>query len=242
MVERHRASGIDRGRSVEPRRASSRRRGAAPAQRLYETSFPINGTLAETYLRSRGLEHLPDFEALRFQPHYYYRSDEAEEAKAWPVLIAPVTDLERQTQGVYRIWLSPHGKSTIPVDPSRQGLGDLVGNAVRFGLATDVAVVSLSIEVILSLRAARPDLAGVAGLTPDLLRVIAWPGQLRQLYIARDTHPGNGPAYDNLAARVASAGIDVHSLTPRGRDFNEDLRSFGLNAVRSALLPQLSIG
>jgi hypothetical protein len=239
MVDRYNSRPIPHRPTLEPRKASSRRRGAAPAQRLYETAFPITGTLAETYLRARGLEHLPDFAAIRFQPSYYYRSDEYAEPTASSILIAPVTNLEGQTVGVFRIWLSPHGKSALPVDPARQGLGDLVGNAVRFGHVTDVAIVGIDVESMLSLRAVRPDLPMVAGLTPDLMGVIVWPAQLRSLYIAKDKYPRHSGAYEKLAARMSAAGVAVQHLTPRGQDFNDDLRGLGLEALRQALNSQL---
>lgn len=239
MTDRYRPGPTARRPTLEPRKASSRRRGAAPAQRLYETAFPISGTLGETYLRARGLERLPDFAILRFQPSYYYKSDEYAEPTASSILIAPVTNLDGQTVGAFRIWLSPHGKSALPVDPARQGLGDLVGNAVRFGHVTDVAVVGVSIEAMLSLRAARPDLPMVAGLTPDLMGAIVWPPHLRSVYIAKDKHPGSNGAYERLAARMSAAGIAVHFLSPHGLDFNDDLRGLGLGALRQALHSKL---
>lgn len=54
------------------------------------------GTLAEAYLRSRGMMDLRDCGALRLHPRcYYYRGDQAnsrEKAReTWPALIAAVT-------------------------------------------------------------------------------------------------------------------------------------------------------
>jgi hypothetical protein len=195
--------------------------------------------LAETYLRARGLEDMPDLAALRFHPHYHDRTDEGGDLKASPILLAPVTDLDGQTVGVFRIWLSPHGKTALPVDPAKQKLNDLAGNAVRFGTVADVVVVGLGIEVMLSLRAARPDLPMVAGLTPELMEQITWPSQLRSIYIASDKYPGNRIAYERLAARMGDAGATVRVLSPHGLDFNDDLRNLGLGALRRALESQL---
>ena len=64
--------------------ASERRRTIQPAptgspeaaRRLFAMSRPIHGTLAETYLRRRGITALHGTGSLRFHPRCYYRSDE----------------------------------------------------------------------------------------------------------------------------------------------------------------------
>jgi phosphoglycerate dehydrogenase-like enzyme len=42
-----------------------------------------------------------------------------------------------------------------------------------------------------------------------------------------------------LAERAESAGIETLVWSPRRGDFNEDLRAFGLDALRAALRVQL---
>lgn len=59
-------------RTATPAPANSRE--AAP--RLFAISRPIVGTLAETYLRKRGITHLQGTGALRFHPRCHYRPDE----------------------------------------------------------------------------------------------------------------------------------------------------------------------
>ena len=46
------------------------------ARRLFAMSQPIAGTLAETYLRGRGITALHGTGSLRFHPRCYYRPDE----------------------------------------------------------------------------------------------------------------------------------------------------------------------
>jgi hypothetical protein len=48
---------------------------------------------------------------------------------------------------------------------------------------------------------------------------------LRWLYVARDAD---------------AAGIEAHALSPRLGDFNEDLRTLGIDALRAALRIQLA--
>ncbi len=43
-----------------------------------------------------------------------------------------------------------------------------------------------------------------------------------------------------LTERAEAAGIEALALSPRRSDFNEDLRTFGLGALRAALRSQLA--
>ena len=91
------------------------------ARRLFAMSKPIVGTLAETYLRNRGIAVLHEDGALRFHPGCYYRpgGDDAH-TEAWPAMIARVTDLDGRITGAHRTWLDPKG-----FDPFRLGQAPL---------------------------------------------------------------------------------------------------------------------
>ncbi|MGL4526171.1 MAG: DUF7146 domain-containing protein, partial [Aestuariivirga sp.] len=56
----------------------------AAARRLWAASRPITGTLAETYLRRRGITELADMAALRYQPRCFYRLDDGDPQVAPP--------------------------------------------------------------------------------------------------------------------------------------------------------------
>ena len=77
------------------------------ARRLFAMSKPIRGTVAEAYLRTRGITDLRNCRALRFHPRCYYRGEEGDAAdavrNAWPALIAATTDLAGLIIGVHRI-------------------------------------------------------------------------------------------------------------------------------------------
>jgi hypothetical protein len=101
------------------------------ARRLFAASRPIAGTLAETYLRRRGITDLTDTDALRFHPRCFYRMDHHDLTKhehriraagydrhdssqdgtaagglcTFPALIADVTDLDGNLTGVQRTYL-----------------------------------------------------------------------------------------------------------------------------------------
>ncbi|VTZ20958.1 hypothetical protein MPC1_10050002 [Methylocella tundrae] len=113
------------------------------ARRLFATSQPIDRTLVETYLRNRGITTLHGTGSLRFHPRCYYRPDEHSPTETWPAIIAAVTDLAGHLTGVHRTWLDPGGFTEAmlgkaPIDTPRRAMGDLLGHAVRFGVAGEV--------------------------------------------------------------------------------------------------------
>jgi hypothetical protein len=130
------------------------------ARRLFMASVPVGGTLAETYLRRRGIAALDGLTALRFHPACLYRdeadaacSDTAEASaltagalqsqSSWrgPALIAAVTDADGWITGVQRTWLDaealpsdrPLGdhRGKSDLPDARRSLGLIAGGVVR---------------------------------------------------------------------------------------------------------------
>jgi hypothetical protein len=114
------------------------------ARRLFAMSQPVMRTLVEMYLRNRGITPLREDGALRYYPRCYYRPDEHSPTATWPAMIARVTDLNGRITGAHRTWLDPDGFDPVslgkaPIDTPRRAMGDLLGNAVRFGIPTAAA-------------------------------------------------------------------------------------------------------
>ena len=112
--------------------------------------------------------------SLRFHPRCYYRPDEHLPTETWPAMIACVTDLDGRITGVHRTWLDPDGFDRVrlgkaPIDTPRRAMGDLLGNAVRFGVADDVLAAGEGIETMLSLRCALPTMPMAAALSANHL-------------------------------------------------------------------------
>ena len=221
-------------------------RGCAPARRLLTSCRSISGTLAETYLRRRGVMHFDGTQSLRFHPSCFYRPNGGAETQRWPALIALVTDLSGRVTGVHRTWLEPalagpdHGKA--PIESPKRSLGDIWTHAVRFGVADDIMAVGEGIETILSVRSALPALPMISALSSSHLPAVAFPPGLRRLYIASDADPAGGRAATALAARTRELGIEAKVLLPIRNDFNDDLIAIGGDGLRAALGPQLAIG
>lgn len=210
------------------------------ARRLFTMSRPIPGTIAETYLRQRGITAFHETSALRYHPRCYYRPDVDTPTEVWPALIAAVTDLSGTTTGVHRTWLDPSGSDKAPINTPRRAMGHLLGHGVRFGIATDVMAVGEGLETMLALRSALPHLPMLAALSANHLAAILLPATLRRLYIARDRDPAGDLAVATLNEWAQSAGIEALTLTPALGDFNEDLRHFGVDELRAALRVQLA--
>jgi Toprim domain len=209
------------------------------ARRLFAASRPIARTIAETYLRSRGITAFHETAALRFHPRCYYRPDADVPTEVWPALIAAVTDLAGMITGAHRTWLDPSGDHKAPVDTPRRAMGHLLGHGVRFGIVSDVMAAGEGIETMLSLRSVLPRLPVLAALSANHLAAILLPGTLRRLYIARDHDLAGDVAVTALTERARAAGIEALTLSSALGDFNEDLRHLGIDELRTALRVQL---
>jgi len=210
------------------------------AQRLFAMARPIAGTIAENYLRHRGITGVRDLTALRFHKSCFYRAHEAAPREARPALIAAVTDLRSRITGVHRTWLDPSGCGKAPIGAPRRALGHLLGNGVRFGVAADVLVTGEGIETLLSLRCVMPTIPMVAALSAGHLATLSLPTALERLYIACDADTAGWRAYERLARRAQAAGVKAIRLHPCGGDFNDDLRAQGPTALRAALAVQIA--
>ena len=159
-------------------------------------------------------------------------------------MIAAVTDLHDRITGAHRTWLDPAGFDPItfgkaPIDSPRRAMGHLLGNAVRFGIAHDVAAAGEGIETMLSLRCVMPGMPMMAALSAAHLAAILFPASLRRLYVVRDNDPAGRGAMDTLLRRAHAAQIEAVALSPQDDDLNADLRHFGIEVLQAAIRVQL---
>src|SRR6202008_2936537 len=78
-----------------------------------------------------------------------------------------------------------------------------------------------------------------AALSSGHLGIFRPPYTLRRLYIAQDNDPAGQLAVQKLSLSALCVGIEPVTLTPTLKDFNDDLRQFGVEALRAALREQL---
>ena len=134
----------DAKRQAKDRAADERK--ARIARQLWDNALPIRGTLAETYLRSRGMNEVPDM-SLRFDPVCWH----SQTAQRLPAMIARVGGVK--SFAVHRTYLRPDGKWKADVSPEKAMLGQCRGGAVYFGGAPRAPlIVAEGIETALSCR------------------------------------------------------------------------------------------
>lgn len=229
----------ERGRSPGP---PARAGSTTAARRLFAASKPIIGTLAATYLQSRGILHLAYLTALRFHPRCYYRPNDDDvpgTPGVFPALIASVTDDNGVQTGTHRTWIDPSGRMKAAVASPRRAMGNILGAAIRFGHAQGVMVAGEGIETMLSVREALPTLPLAAATSSSHLAAILFPLDLRRLYVARDRDAAGDAAYGILTERAQAAGIELLPLMPVLGDFNDDLQRDGADGLSQCLIAQL---
>lgn len=212
------------------------------ARRLFAASKPLAGTLAATYLASRGITCTGDLPALRFHPRCFYRQNEDDgpgTPSNFPALIAAVTDCDGVQTGTHRTWLNPNGTTKAAVSSPRRAMGNILGRAIRFGQAADVMIAGEGIETVLSLREVVPTMPTAAATSSAHLAGILFSSELRRLYVARDRDRAGDAAYAILTDRAQAAGIELVSLMPALGDFNDDLRQYGASALKARVIAQL---
>lgn len=239
------ADTLDEARAFlhEPRPTPSRieaapRNSEEAARRLFAMGRPVPGTLAEAYLRARGIRLYLDCEALRYHRAVYCR--ERGPDAVLPALLAAITDDTGRVRAVQRTWLDSTGRGKARLIAPRRSLGDQLGHGVRLGRSGDALVVGEGLETVLSLRSVLPRMPMIAGLSADHLSLLDLPAGLRRLYVARDADSAGIAAAARLRERAEASGVAVFDLAPGEGDFNADLRRLGRDRLRRCVLAGLT--
>lgn len=132
----------DRQRQEDRQRA----RKAQTAVGIWESCRPIAGTLAEKYLRGRGIDVPPSgwpdvigfHTGLEWELGSVWEKVGDEDRKVspgpiFPALVGRVQDISGDTTAVWRIFIDPATAKKAPVDNPKLGLGPATGGAVRIG-------------------------------------------------------------------------------------------------------------
>ena len=206
------------------RKAEAEKR-AAQARRCWNEAQPIAGTLAETYLRGRGITcELP--RTLRFAPNCWHGAT----AQRHPALVAAVQG--SGAAAVHRTYLRPDGSGKAAIAPDKAMLGAVAGGAVRLTQGQGPLVVAEGIETALSLASGllRYPATIWAALSTSGIRGLHLPPQPGRLTIATDSDDGGAghAAGHALAERAHGLGWQVSLLpAPDGRDWNDILTMKG---------------
>lgn len=204
-------------REAEMRATAAKR--ARQAHRVWQEAQEIDGTLAETYLRSRGITcALPS--SLRFHPFCWHGAT----ASRHPALFALI-----QGGGgfaVHRTYLRADGCGKAALTPVKAMLGGVTGGAVRLTEARGSLVVAEGIETALSLACGLLPVPATiwAALSTSGLRGLRLPTEPGRLTIASDGDVAGRDAAHVLAERAHAIGWAVSLLpAPDGCDWNDIL-------------------
>lgn len=191
------------------------------ALRLWEASQPIAGTLAETYLRNRGI--VCDLPAdLRFLPRAKHRQS----GKHFPCMLAAIRRFGKII-AVHRTFLAHDGLGKAPVDKPKQSLGKYPGGAVRLARATESLAISEGIETGVSIMQACKIPIWVAVSSGNIPKLILPNLPLAQhITIAADYDSPGITTAEDAARHWKAEGREVSiALPPKpGTDFNDLLR------------------
>ena len=208
-------------RKAEQRAEAEKR--AAQAKRLWQEAQPIIGTLAETYLRGRGIT-APLPATLRFHPECWHGPT----ARRMPAMVAAVQGAG--LPAVHRTWLRADGMGKADIEPPKAMLGATAGGAVRLAEGFGPLVVAEGIETALSLASGllRKPATIWAALSTSGARGLNLPPQSGRLTIAPDGDTAGREAANALAERAHALGWQVLLLpAPEGRDWNDILTMKG---------------
>lgn len=185
------------------------------ARRIWRESKPATGTLAEAYLRSRGIT-MPVPPTLRFHSALKHPSGPV----LLPAMVAVVSDLNCNVVAVHRTYLDGQGNKTN-LEPPKAALGPIAGRAVHLAPVGEVLALAEGIETALSvLQATAIPIWATLG-TANLSRVDL-PDCVRELIICVDADPVGEQAAGKSATSFMHEGRRVRIARPQGgKDFNE---------------------
>jgi len=210
------------------------------ARKLFAIGKPTYRTLASAYLLGRDIKRFGP--ALKFHPSVYVRPDEDAETEQHPALLAKITDNKGAITGVARTFLNPKTKGLADIPNPKRVLGQLYGNAIRFGKGKpkDDLIAGEGLENVLSVGTALPEFDLASCLTANHLGVFDPPESIKRLWIARDNDAAGEAADGRLRTRAKERGILCFDLVPRLNDFNDDLRNWGSDALAEYLLGKMA--
>lgn len=211
----HDTAELARRRAVEEAEAVKRERQAVS---VWREAAPIGGTLAETYLRSRGITcDLPD--TLRFHPACWHPT-----ARRFPAMVALVEGCDRLA--VHRTYLREDGLGKAGAAPDKAMLGSVAGGAVRLSEGTGPLAVAEGLETALSLVSGllKGPASVWAALSTSGMQILRLPPCGGRLIVATDGETAGRAAGHALAERAVALGWSVSlSPAPDGSDWNDVL-------------------
>jgi hypothetical protein len=190
-------------------------------ERLWNESRPAQGTVIETYLKSRGLSGKTP-PSIRFLPQALHTPTQAR----WPVMLTAVKTSEGALCGIHRTFLDPQGRGKAPITPNKMSLGVLQGAAAQLFPVGPQGhlLIAEGIENALTLYEATGKPVW-AGLSAGGLMQMVLPDCIKSITLCPDYDSVGLKAAEVAAYRWVAKGRSVFVAKPllNGKDWNEVL-------------------
>ncbi len=199
---RRRSAELERKKQADIARAARESEGKlATAAGIWKSTLPLAGSLAEVYLRSRGLT-IGDEPNLRFHPSLPYPN-----AGKHPALVARVQRADGAGCGVWRIFLAPDGRGKADVENAKLGLGNVRGGAVRLGGEGATIGIAEGVETAMAAREMDRRHPIWAGLSTSGMQSFDPPAFVRRVLVYPD---GDSPRWKDGEVKGAPG---LHAAT-----------------------------
>lgn len=215
------------GAGVVPRAAVGRPKSAElekgsrspEALAIWYRAIPAAGTLAEAYLRWRGIS--PPYPAsLRFL------SLPCGDLGATPCLVCAVQDVNGEITGIQRIFLAPDGQGKAAMPKPKLSLGTVKAGAIRLGEPDRSGMLTVCEGPedglsLLELLGAPVWVAAGASFLPAM----QFPPEVRSIVVGADNDAAGEAKAQEAARAFAMRGLAVRIIRPLAhfKDFNDEL-------------------
>jgi DNA primase len=190
------------------------------ARSIWNRAVPASGTLAESYLRFRGI--LPPY-----PPDVRFLALPCDNLGPLPCLVLAVRDVDGEVTGIQRIWLAHDGMRKADVAKPKRSLGQVKGGAIRLGDLDGSGVVTICEGPedglsLLDLFGGPVWVAAGAVFMPQM----QFPAGVRSIVIGADNDSAGLEAAQSAALAFAARGLSVRIIRPidGAKDFNDELR------------------
>lgn len=189
----------------------------AEAREIWRSATPAAGTLAESYLRSRGIR-IPIPKSIRFARLPYRKL-----RKQFPVLVAAIASADDQLQGIQRIYLNESGTRKAGLEKPKLSLGRITGGAIRFGPLSRRISVTEGLEDALTLQQ-QLGFTAWASCGATMLPRLILPPDVSEVVVGGDDDSVGRHAAAQAVASFRNRGIHSRAIFPvGGKDFNAQL-------------------
>ena len=216
---------------IEPLAANDQGDRLDEAHTIWRDAEPVTGTLAETYLRWRGLD-LAIPPTIRFARLPY-----GKRGKEYPCLIAAVTGPDNKLSGIQRTYLADDGLGKADVPKAKLSLGRVSGGAIRLAPAAAELVVCEGLEDGMTLQQELGRAVWVAA-GASMLPTMRFPDIVQSVAIGGDADDSGRAAAMKAAETYARRGLSSRVFFPVARTrtstkrFRKGPRNDGCNHAR----------